>query len=246
MNVQHVDLTGDDEDPVLTAIASHRPTESQLAQAFPRERTDRVFDRLMAELDTPAEPARRRISRRATLALVGVAATAAAAAIVVPALLPSRTPGSAATAAAMEKLAAIARADSSPVIPENQFLLVISKVSQRNRGQADDNERTERWISPDGTVVRAGPPPRPQERRRSVAMRHSPPAELNQPRRQADRTTLANEAPRRVIPWGSARCGVSLGGMYFPRSAVCAFMVLMRSQRFFYGYRIPVPVDGQR
>lgn len=147
-------MTPTTPDPIAQ-FAALRPTDADLAQAWPADRQAAVLDRVRNEHDTPtdaglavvgAAPARRMPRRRLLITAGGIAA-AAAAILIIPLVVPSGAPAGPPTAAALEGLAVTAAAEQ-PLHP-GQYRHAI--VTDTQNGHTVVRES---WTSADGTVWR--------------------------------------------------------------------------------------------
>ena len=144
----------------LVRLARHRPTSSDADGQWGAARRDRVLDGILSSAHTvPTATARttRRAApaargRRRITALLGVAAAAAVAVSVAPAVLhPTGLPA----AGAIDRLAAAASRGQALVIPEGQFLHQVVQDTQQGGGESANGSRTlESWTSADGRTWR--------------------------------------------------------------------------------------------
>lgn len=108
-------------------LTSARPTDTSLRETWSSHRSDAALTSMeqhaVADAPHPALVPRRRINRRRWVALVSAAAAISAAAVVMPALLGDR--GTSATAA-LRPLVMIAEKAEPVVIPDGQFLHLVT------------------------------------------------------------------------------------------------------------------------
>jgi hypothetical protein len=157
-----------DEAPDLARLAGHRPTSDELVAAWSSSRRERVLDGILTAISSDArlETARNRTprhigatvggaptrGRRRLVALVGIAAAAAVAISVVPALL---SPQSLPAADAIDRLAQAAGRSQALVIPDGKFLHMIVEETQHGGGESANGTRThESWTDADGHLWR--------------------------------------------------------------------------------------------
>ncbi len=141
------------DDPLLAALQAIRPDTQTLEAEWPAD--DRL-DTLMNILGQPGQqgPPRRRLltARRVSLA-AAFAAAAAAVAVVVGVLLPAGTPAgpSAASAATLTRLAAVAVTAHGQTVGPNQYQYTSSTETQ-TIGTSDERGSINyaEWQSPDG------------------------------------------------------------------------------------------------
>ncbi|MGW5241804.1 hypothetical protein ACWEOW_22960 [Monashia sp. NPDC004114] len=155
-----------DEAADLVRLAEHRPTSDDLDAAWSPDRRERVLAGILTAVSSDAcvrtggDGAPRRLgatsgplrSRRRLVALVGVAAAAAVAISVVPALL---SPQSLPAAGAIDRLAQAAGRSHALVIPDGKFLHMVVRETQHGGGESANGTRThESWTNADGHVWR--------------------------------------------------------------------------------------------
>ncbi len=151
----HVGL---DEAADLARLAGHRPTDDDLSASWSSERRERVLDGVRSAIASEARVrdggagARPFRGRRRLGALIGVAAAAAVALSVGPALL---SPQSLPAAGAIDRLAQAAGRGHALVIPDGKYLHMVVQETQHGGGESANGTRThESWTDTDGHVWR--------------------------------------------------------------------------------------------